>query len=357
MPSTGSSNYEPQGKPKPVVGRGDFIFAVMYMDHAYIYMMCKELIEAGATLKWVYDPDSARVGKFLEAFPDAKVASHEDEILRDAEVQLVASTTIPNLRAALGVKVMECGKDFITDKPPFTALDQLYLAKDAALKTGKKFAITYSERIHNESAVFAGQLIQDGAIGRVVQVLGVGSHLINNFPRPDWFFTREQNGGVLCDLATHQIDSFLYYAGCKDARVVRSNVANYHNKQYPELDDYGDATLIGDNGATSYFRVDWLSPKSLQTWGDLRTFIQGTDGYIELRKNVDVARSREGNQLYLVDSQGERHLELQGKVGYPYFGQLILDCLNRTENAMTQEHAFKAAELTLLTQKYAVHLE
>ena len=42
--------------------------------------------------------------------------------------------------------------------------------------------------------------------------------------------------------------------------------------------------------------------------------------------------------------------------GYPFFGQLILDCLNRTENAMTQEHAFKAAELCLTAQEKAVRI-
>ena len=139
--------------------------------------------------------------------------------------------------------------------------------------------------------------------------------------------------------------------------MLRSNVANYHNKKYPELEDFGDATLLGDNGATNYFRVDWLSPDGLSTWGDIRTFILGTDGYIELRKYVDVAREKVGDHLYLVNSEGERRLELKGKVGFPYFGQLILDCLNRTENAMTQEHAFKAAELTLLAQKHAIRLE
>ena len=39
--------------------------------------------------------------------------------------------------------------------------------------------------------------------------------------------------------------------------------------------------------------------------------------------------------------------------GYPYFSDLILDCLNRTENAMTQSHAFKAAELAVRAQMLA----
>ena len=112
--------------------------------------------------------------------------------------------------------------------------------------------------------------------------------------------------------------------------------------------------LLADNGSTNHFRVDWFTPDGLRTWGDGRTFILGTEGYIELRKYIDVSRQPEGNQLYLVNAEGEQHLELSGKVGFPFFGQLILDCLNRTENAMSQEHAFKARELCLKAQAAAI---
>jgi len=103
--------------------------------------------------------------------------------------------------------------------------------------------------------------------------------------------------------------------------------------------------------------VDWYTPDGLGTWGDGRTFLLGTDGYIEMRKYIDVARDRQGDHLYLVNNEGEQHLSLHGQVGFPFFGQLILDCLNRTETAMTQEHAFKAAELCLKAQALAVRIE
>jgi hypothetical protein len=139
--------------------------------------------------------------------------------------------------------------------------------------------------------------------------------------------------------------------------VIHAQVANYHHKDRPEFEDWGEANLIADNGATNYIRVDWLNPQGLRTWGDGRTFILGTKGYIELRKYLDVARDAEGDQLYLVDDQGEQHIRCHGEVGFPYFGALILDCLHRTENAMTQEHAFRAAELCLQAQAMAQRIE
>jgi len=261
---------------------------------------------------------------------------------------------VPSQRAEIGMKVMDVGKDYFTDKAPFTTLEQLALAREKVKATGMKYAVYYG-RTHTESAVFVGKLIKDGAIGRVIQVVGLGPHRLNAASRPKWFFEKEKYGGILCDIGSHQIEQFLYFADLKDAQVVRSQVANYAHPQYPELEDFGDAMLVGDNGATNYFRVDWFTPDGLSTWGDGRMFILGTKGYFELRKYVDIARDSQGG-VYMVNDEGEMYFMVEGRIGYPYFGELILDCLNRTENAMTQDHTFKAAELCLKAQLQAVIL-
>ena len=346
-------NYAPQGKPRPVVAPGEFAFAVIGLDHGHIYGQCNGLIEAGADLVAVYDPDPAKVAAFVKTYPQARVAHSEQEILQDARVKLVASAAVPCDRGPLGVRVMRHGKDYFTDKCPFTTLAQLAEARQVVAETGRKYAVYYSERLHNESAVFAGQLIHSGAIGRVLQVIGLGPHRINVPSRPAWFFELARYGGILCDIGSHQVEQFLYYSGATDGTVMHSKVANYAHPDYPELQDFGDATIVGNNGATNYFRVDWFTPNGLSTWGDGRTIIMGTQGYIELRKYVDVTRGG-GDQVYLVDQQREQHFAVAGQVGYPFFGELIRDCLNRTELAMAQTHTFKAAELAMQAQAAAI---
>ncbi len=346
-------NYAPVGKFSPVVKPGEFIFAAVGLDHGHIYGMCGGLLEAGGQLKWVYDPDPAKMDAFRAKFPWVRAARSEEEVLEDPEVLLVAGACITGERCALGLRVMNAGKDYFTDKAPLTTLEQLEAAKAACAKTGKKYAVYYAERIHCETAVFAGQLIEEGAIGRVIQVLGLGPHRLGAAGRPDWFFIKEKYGGILCDIGSHQIEQILYYTGAKDATVVRSQIANYNHPQYPELDDFGDATLVTDNGAAGYFRVDWFTPDGLQMWGDGRSFILGTEGFIEQRKYMNLGTADGPAHLYLANGKGETHFDVYGKVGYPYFGALILDCLNRTENAMTQEHAFKAAELSVKAQLQA----
>jgi predicted dehydrogenase len=349
-------NYAPTGKPKPVCQKGEFQFAAVGLDHGHIFGMCNGLLEAGGELVWVYDSDSKKMENFCKRYPGVKPAPAEQAVLDDPTLHLVAGASVPADRAALGLRVMDHGKDYFVDKPPLTTLAQLDAVRQKVANTSRKYAVYYSERLHVESAVYAGELVHGGAIGRVIQVIGLGPHRLNLPSRPDWFFQRERYGGILCDIGSHQIEQFLFFAGASDAQVLHSKVGNYHHPQYPELEDFGDATLLADNGATNYFRVDWFTPDGLGTWGDGRTFILGTDGYIELRKYVDVARDPAGDHVYLVDGQGERHIPVAGEVGYPYFGQLILDCLNRTENAMSQAHAFKAAELCIKAQMQAMRM-
>lgn len=351
MQNTDGMNYAPKGSPSPVVKENEFVIAAVALDHGHIYGMCNGLTEAGATLKWVYDPDPEKVKTFTEKFPNVRVASSEEEVLDDPEVKLVASAAVTNKRCDLGIRVMNAGKDYFTDKAPLTTLDQLVRAKETVKRTGRKYMVYYSERLHVESAVYAGELVKQGAIGKVIQVIGMGPHRLNAQSRPDWFFIKENYGGILCDIGSHQIEQFLFYTDAKDATVVKSQIANYNHPEYPELDDFGDAMLVGDNGATQYFRVDWFTPDGLSTWGDGRTFLLGTEGYIEIRKYINVGtKDGTSNHVFLANKEGEFHFNVTGQVGYPFFGELILDCMNRTENAMTQEHAFKAAELCVKAQ-------
>jgi predicted dehydrogenase len=349
--------YAPRGKPARACEPGELAFAAVGLDHGHIYGMCNGLTEAGATLSLVWDRDPKKVQALLERFPGAVAASSEQEVLDDPDVALVACAAVNSERAAVGLRAMEHGKDFFVDKPPLTTLGQLEAVKEAAGRTGRKYAVYYSERVHVEAAVFAGQLVGDGAIGRVVQVLGLGPHRASVASRPAWFFEKERYGGILCDIGSHQVEQFLFYTGAADATVTSSRVANYNHKEYPGLEDFGDCCLVADNGAAGYFRVDWFTPDGLSSWGDGRLFLLGTDGYIELRKYLDVARDAAGDHVYLVDGRGEHHFSVRGQVGYPFFAQLVRDVLDRTEAAMTQEHAFKAAELAVTAELRATRLE
>lgn len=357
MSTSDGATYAPAPRPDPVVANGEFPVAAIGLDHGHIVGMCQGLIGAGASLRWVYDDDPAKVAAFREQFPSVQVAGSEAEVLDDPGIRLVAAAAVPSERCALGLRVMESGKDYFTDKAPLTTLDQLSAARDAVQRTGRKYAVYYSERVHVESAVFAEHLIGEGAIGRVLQVVGFGPHRLNAPSRPQWFFDKQTYGGILIDIGSHNIDQILHFTGSTDATVVNSKIANYAHPEYPELDDFGDANLVTDTGASGYFRCDWFTPDGLRTWGDGRTFILGTEGFIELRKYLNIGTDDGPDQVFLANAQTETHFQVAGKVGYPFFGKLITDCLARTEEAMTQAHAFRAIELAIHAQLRAADLQ
>jgi predicted dehydrogenase len=355
MSSADGMNYAPEAKTAAAVCKpGEFRFAAVGLDHGHINGMCAGLRDYGGQIAWVYDPDPEKVKAFQGMFPGAKAAESEAQVLEDESIHLVASAAVPSHRGPLGLSVQDHGKHYMSDKAPFTEREQVAAARAKVSETGLRWFVCYSERVQNEAGVYAGNLINEGAIGRVIQVTGMGPHRLSAESRPQWFFERKTYGGILIDIGSHQIEQFLYYTGAKDATVLHSKVANYANPDHPELEDFGDATLVADNGATNYFRVDWFTPDGLRTWGDGRTFILGTEGYIELRKYVDVAKDSAGDHVFLVTKDGEQHIPVAGKIGFPYFGQVIRDVLDGTDLAMPQEHTFKAAELCIACQEQAI---
>ena len=348
------SSYTLLPPPPPVCKPGDFTIAATALEHGHIDGMVASLVKAGATLKWVFDKNETKAQKLAAKYPNAKVARSLDEILDDSDVKLVAAADVPSNRGPLGVRCMNAGKDYFTDKTPFTTLAQLDEARKNVAATGRKYMVYYSERIGNECSMLADDLVSQGAIGKVISVIGLGPHRMGKpESRPDWFYKKELYGGILCDIGSHQCEQFLQYTGAKDATINFARVNNFAHPQFPELEDFGEASLKGDNGASFYFRVDWFTPDGLRSWGDGKTIILGTEGTIELRKNIDIATDNGANQLYLFDNKQEVRIDARNTVGCKFFGQFILDCLNRTENAMTQEHAFKAAELCVKIQMAA----
>jgi predicted dehydrogenase len=326
-------------------------FAVIGLNHGHINGQTEAVIRGGGELVSMFAKEQDLSAAFVKRFPQATVARSEAEILEDKSIQLVVSASIPDERAPLGVRVMKHGKDFMVDKPGITTLEQLAEVRKVQAETRRIYSIMYSERLENRATVRAGELVRAGAIGQVIQTIGLGPHRMNVKTRPAWFFERPRYGGILCDIASHQADQFLFFTGSTQAQVLSSQVGNVHYPQYPGFEDFGDMTVRGDRGS-GYIRVDWFTPDGLATWGDGRLTILGTDGFMEIRKNIDIAGRPGGSHLFLVDQKETKYIDCQ-KVDLPYGGQLVQDVLNRTETAMPQAHCFLATELVLKAQHQA----
>lgn len=334
-------------------------FAVCGISHDHIYGMIGAMQRGGGELVAAWGSEEDRLATLAKRFPGVKIVKTQDEILNDPAIQLVLSSQIANERAPLGVRAMKLGKDFLADKPGITTLGQLAEVRKTIAETKRIYGIMYSERLEVKAAVYAGELIQQGAIGKVIQTINIAPHQIvqgkgdagGGTGRPDWFWNPDQYGGILCDIGSHQVDQFLFYTGSKQAEVVESQIANVRHPSRPQFQDFGDMVLRGDRGL-GYVRLDWFTPDGLGTWGDGRLFILGTNGYIEVRKYIDVATKRQGNNLILVDDKQARHIDCNN-MALPFGPQFVADIVNRTHVAQDQDGCLLAAELVIKAQKYA----
>jgi len=343
-----SAPAQPQASPR-------IRFGVIGSNHSHIYGQVDAVTRGGGELVSMYAKEADLTAELTKRYPTVRTARSEDEVLADRSIALVLSSAIPDERAAIGIRVMRAGKDYMADKPGMTTLAQLAEVRRVQAETKRIYSIMYSERFENRATVKAGELVKTGAIGRVVQTIGLGPHRTNISSRPPWFFERERYGGILCDIASHQVDQFLYFTGSTTATVVASQVGNLNHPKYPGLEDFGDMMLRGDKG-TGYVRVDWFTPGGLGTWGDGRLTILGTDGYIEIRKNIDIAGRPGGSHLFLVNQKATRYIDC-ADVALPYGTQLVDDVVNRTETAMTQAHCFLATEFVLQAQAQAQRVD
>jgi predicted dehydrogenase len=325
-------------------------FSVIGINHNHVHRQIEAVIRGGGSFVSFFAKEPDLAAEFAKKYPQPKQARSEKEIL-ESDVHLIVSASIPDERAPLGIQAMKHGKDFLSDKPGMTTLQQLAEVKRVQAQTKRIYSIMYSERHENRATVKAGELVKAGAIGKVVQTMGVGPHRLNLKTRPAWFFERPRYGGILVDVGSHQFDQFLFFTGSTKADVVASQVGNVHHPQYPGLEDFGDVMLRGDHG-TGYIRVDWFTPDGLGTWGDARLTVLGTDGYIEIRKNIDLAGRPGADHLLIVDQKGTRYLDCKNEP-LPFGERLVDDVLNRTETAMPQQHCFLAMELALKAEKAA----
>lgn len=328
--------------------------AAIGLNHNHIHGMVGMLLRAGAVLDAVCAPEPELLGPFLQAFPQARAVAAPEIIYEDRGIDLVLTAAIPSARAGIALQAMRHGKDVLSDKAGMTTLAQWREVKAVQARTGRIYAIAYTERFTSRATVRALELVRRHAIGQIIHTIGLGPHSLRPATRPDWFYRKEAYGGILCDLATHQFDQFLAFSQEPDPEIIAAQVANRAHPGTPELEDFGDVLVRGQT-CTGYIRVDWFTPAGLASWGDTRLTVLGTEGYLEVRKNVDLAGRAGGDHLFIVDNRQTRYEDC-ARVELPFARQFLQDIRHRTETAMSQAHCFAAMRLALEAQARATVL-
>jgi predicted dehydrogenase len=330
-------------------------FAVIGIDHRHVFHLIEGLLDAGATCAgFLSSTSDPRVRDGVRSrFPQLREVGSADELLQNPAVDLIVTAGVPSERAGIAITAMQHGKDVLTDKPGVVSAEQLAQVEATVRETGRLYAICFSERMIVPSVAMAQRLIADGAIGQVIHTLGMGPHRLNRAIRPAWFFDKPSYGGILVDIASHQIDQFLVLTGSSDAEVSHASVAHFGKATAADFEDFGEVALASrSNGARGYVRVDWFTPEGMPAWGDGRLFITGTEGSIELRKYMDIEGRPGTDHLFLGDRAGTRHIDCT-REPIVFFARLVEDIERRTQTAIPHAHGFTVSRLALEAQAKA----
>lgn len=331
-------------------------FAAIGLDHRHIYGMAEGMIAVGCTFSafWTEGEPHPLAG-FLKRFPDVPRVSDRRRILEDPEISLVLIAAPPADRARLSIEAMRHGKDVMLDKPGCLTRTELAEIEATIRETGRIWSVDFSERFEVPATTLADRLVAEGRIGRVVQVLSMAPHRLNAQMRPDWFWDPKDYGGILGDIGTHQIDQFLHYSGADDAQLIHSAVGNLATPAHPAFQDFGEMNLsaMGPDGPVQgYSRLDWFTPDAAPNWGDGRVMLLGTEGYIEMRKYMDIGGRPGTDHVFLVNGSDCKRFDATGE-GTPYFARLRDDIRERTETACPQQHTLTVMRLAMEAQAAA----
>ena len=325
-------------------------FAAVGLDHRHIYDLTQGLLDAGAECAG-YNPDTTDqrvLAGFRKRFPQVP-AAETGRLLDDPTIDFVVIAAVPRDRADLAIAAMQRGKDVMVDKPGITTLAQLAAIERAAAETGRFWSVALG-RLASPAQQEALRILRSGELGRLVHTASLAPHRLNRALRPASFFDTPAYGGVINDIGVHSIDQFLAFADTTDAEIVHSTVGAFGTEP-AGFEDFAELVLATPS-VRGYIRLDWFTPDGLPTWGDGRFFIVGTEGTLELRKNLDIEGRSGTDHLFVANRTGTRYVDCSA---FPvtYYRDFVAGVVSRAHSVMPQQLVFTVCRLALQAQARA----
>jgi predicted dehydrogenase len=322
-------------------------FAAIGLDHRHIYDLTAGLLAAGAQCVG-HDPESSDqrvLAGFRKRFPDVP-SVERGRLLDDKSIDFIVLAAIPRDRAAIAIEAMRRGKDVMVDKPGVTTSDQLAAVEAAVRETGRIWSMALG-RLTSSAVQVALQVARSGELGRLVSLTSLAPHRLNRALRPAWFFDRAAYGGIITDIGVHSIDQFLAFADVSDATIAAATIGCFGTEP-PGFEDFAEVTLRG-GGMTGTMRLDWFTPDGLADWGDGRLFLTGTEGTLELRKNLDLEGRAGGNHMFVTNRKQTRYVDASTHP-VTYYQDFLADVRDRSGTTMDRGRVCAACRLALQCQ-------
>lgn len=262
------------------------------------------------------------------------------ELLDAVTVDVLGIGAIYSDRGRIARDALLAGVHVLADKPLCTTLADLDAIERAWESSGRQLSIAFEKRFYPPTMA-ASRLVAEGELGELVMISSSAPHKLSRERRPDWMFDRSLYGGIINDLAVHDIDLLLQFSGARSGRLW-AFAGNRGNADRPDFEDHALVTLRADDGLLASIEASWLSPEAAAYHGDYRMRIVGTNGTAEMCWKDDVL-------AVATHSRPPRLERLPARLrpAEDFFDALIHDRLP----AVTARDALAATRIGLLAQR------
>ncbi|MGQ9632259.1 MAG: Gfo/Idh/MocA family protein [bacterium] len=328
-------------------------FGIIGCQHGHIAQFIDEMLAIPGTEFLGIVEDDPWLAESLSRRYDVPLLERREDLL-NLGVELVGSSARNDLKADLICYCLGRGLHVMVDKPLVITLGDLGRVMSAVEGSRAQLGLMLTERF-NPPIAHLKNLIDRGELGRIVHFTILKPHKIVASTRPPWHFVKSQNGGIIADLAIHDVDLLRWYLGC-EVKSFHAYESQYTLLDKPAFSDNAEIFLIMENGATAFLRPDWLMPDAYPTWGDGRIFCVGTEGCAEIRTTGDPFAGTPGELIVTTNKSAPRKITPD-----PVGRNLAQDFIDRIEGRgiclLTHSEIFKSTETTLRIAEGAKRIE
>jgi len=249
-------------------------------QHPHVeYIYTEVASRRNVTIEAVAEPDQVTRAAAARRFGVPAYADHRELLDRHRLDVVVAAGDFAG-RGRIVADSLQAGAHVLADKPLCTTAGDLGDVEASWLAGDRELSLLLEKRCWPPTLALLN-LINADVLGEITLFAASAPHRLMRAARPPWFFDPVSYGGILNDLAVHDLDLLLWLTGTTGG-VITGWTGNRTMPEHPGFDDHGLAVFRGTDGLLGTFEVHWLSPEAAPYHGDYRLRVTGTQGTAEL---------------------------------------------------------------------------
>ncbi|MGP4079098.1 Gfo/Idh/MocA family protein [Pseudalkalibacillus sp. R45] len=330
----------------------EFTFAIIGCRHFHIQDFIQEMLELGHHCAGIYEDTNIHLSTSIsEKFQIPIFDRLEDLLARDLDIIGCAS------KNSAKIDIIEfCennGIHVMVDKPIITS-EEGYERLNTIIDNGKiQVGVMLTERFQPIFMTLK-DMIQSDQFGDITHISMRKPHRLAKESREEWFFNKDESGGIIIDLSIHDFD-LLRWLTKKEITTIQGYMTKNMLDEYPDFFDTASMQVLLDDNLPVQLYVDWHTPSASWTWGDGRVFITGTKGCAELRLQGDPYITKDSLFLFTAHKQTTQIIQCpqpSANVSTDFIARI-----KDEQGSITHEDILIASKLTLEADRIVTKID